>query len=496
MLTPAEEMGLTGLSLAGRVRKAFHRIPEAQAVALLRRMAEESFRRHIVYVREGQDEAVRVMACPVTLLPDQLAYVHAVSLTIRNALKRLPDLYFADEQVRAVLRLTPGEEAWLREFRIPAQGDSDPVFARLDAVADFISPMWKESLQFLEPNLSCVGGLHMVPAAERLVADLLLPELHGQDSQLRLEVGTDMRELLMQKVLDHLEAIGRPARTICFVEFLNAGAGPDEQGPLAQYYHDRYGLRVLHADPSELTLRGGEVCCQGEPIDLVYRDYEVRDLLALEKEGVNVEPLRELFRQNRVISSITAELDQKCCWEVLTDPRFGEHFTAEERQVFRRHVLWTRYLADRRTRLPDGQVGDLLEYARREQELLVLKPNRCYGGKGVMLGHLLTAGEWQAALGRALAEEERWVVQRVANIPVAEFPVLGPDGRLHAEPFYLVMGFAPTRDGVAILGRVSQKQVVNVAQRGGICAVMVGHPPGQLYGPGPLPAPENGALVS
>jgi hypothetical protein len=495
MLTPAEEMGLTGLSLASRVRKAFQRIPEADVVALLRRMEEESFRRHIVYVREGQDEAVRVMPCPVTVLPDQLAYVHAVSLTLRNALKRLPALYFEDEEVRSVLRLTPGEEAWLREFRIPADRDSDPVFARLDAVVDFISPMWKESLKFMEPNLSCVGGLHMVPAAEQLVADLVLPALHGQDGQLRLEVGTDMRELLMQKVLDHLEAVGRQARTICFVEFLNAGAGPDEQGTLARYYHDRFGLQVLHADPSELTLRGGEVCCQGEVVDLVYRDYEVRDLLALEKEGVNVEPLRELFRQNRVISSITAELDQKCCWEVLTDPRFGEHFTAEERQVFRRHVLWTRYLADRRTQLPDGHVGDLLDYVRREQDLLVLKPNRCYGGRGVALGHLMGAGEWQAAVERAMAEAERWVVQRVASIPVAEFPVLGPEGRLHAEPFYLVMGFAPTRDGLAILGRVSQKQVVNVAQRGGICAVMVGHAPGRLHGPRPLPTPDNAAGV-
>jgi hypothetical protein len=28
-----------------------------------------------------------------------------------------------------------------------------------------------------------------------------------------------------------------------------------------------------------------------------------------------------------------------------------------------------------------------------------------------------------------------------------------------------------------------QKQVVNVAQRGGMCGVMIGHPPVRLYGP-------------
>jgi len=45
------------------------------------------------------------------------------------------------------------------------------------------------------------------------------------------------------------------------------------------------------------------------------------------------------------------------------------------------------------------------------------------------------------------------------------------------------MGFAPTRNGVAIMARASQKQVVNVAQRGGLCAVAVGNPPARLVGP-------------
>ena len=48
---------------------------------------------------------------------------------------------------------------------------------------------------------------------------------------------------------------------------------------------------------------------------------------------------------------------------------------------------------------------------------------------------------------------------------------------------YIVMGLAPTRYGLSILGRASQKQVVNVAQRGGMCGILVGRPPGRLRGP-------------
>jgi hypothetical protein len=495
MLTPAEELGLSGLNLASRVRKAFDKIPEPTLIRLLQRIRDESFRRHLVYLRDGTRETIPVLPCPITVLPDQLAYIHFVSQTIHNALKRLPELYLQDFVVRDLLRVSPPEEQWLWECWGPSHRENNPVFGRLDAMVDFISPMWKNSLRFVEPNLSGVGGLHLIPTCERILSDEVLPLLRANDRQLQLNIGQDIRELLMQEVLDHLEAVGRPARHVCFVEPKYAGSGPDEQEALAGYFHDRYGLKITHADPAELTLCQGEVCYEGDPIDLAYRDYPVCDLIDLGKEGVDVEPMRTLFRQNRIISSIAAELDQKSCWEVLTDPQLTQkYFSADERQIFRRHVLWTRLLSSRFTTLPDGQTGDLLDYVRRERELLVLKPNRAFGGQGVCIGHLMSQADWEAAIKRGLADSDRWVVQQLASIPVSEFTVLGPDGKLHVEPFYTVMGFAPTKYGVAVLARASQKQVINVAQRGGMCAVMIGYAPGRLIGPAP-PETYSGAWI-
>jgi hypothetical protein len=91
-------------------------------------------------------------------------------------------------------------------------------------------------------------------------------------------------------------------------------------------------------------------------VDLVYRDASVLDLMDLAEEGVDVAPMRALLRQNRVVSSITAELDQKSCFEVFTDSDLTDRFlTVEERQVMRRHVLWTRIVSDRRTMSPAGE---------------------------------------------------------------------------------------------------------------------------------------------
>ena len=475
MLTPAEELGLSGAAIASRVQRALHRLPDGALARLLEQLREGARARHLVYCRDQVLDPVRVLACPLTVLPEQLAYIHHVTLTLQNALKRLPELYLADRRVSEILRLPEEEEQWLRECWGTSQSEHNPVFGRLDAVVDFTSPMWKDSLRYVEPNLSGIGGLHMVPASERLVLELVGSLLREDDPPLHLALGDDIRDLLTQVLLEHADAIGS-GRRLCLVEPKYEGDGIDEQGELARYLRDRHGLQVTHADPAELRLHRGRVWHGNDPVDLAYRDYAVADLIELAQEGVDVEPMKVLLRENRMISSITAELDQKSCWEIFTDPLLCQlHFGPEARAVFQRHVPWTRLVSDRVSILPDGRPGSLLDYARVASEHLVLKPDRGYGGDGIVLGAASSQAEWEAALDRALSDGQRWVVQQLVAIPVREFPVLAPDGQVVMEPFYTVMGFAASDDGVAVLARASQKQVVNVAQHGGLCAVLVCH---------------------
>src|SRR3989304_1320035 len=210
VLTQAEETGLSGLSLDSRVRQVFYAMPPQTIIGLAERMLGEAFKRGLVYVREGQTEAIRVFLRPTAIMPDQLAYLHFVSLTIINALKRLPDLYIQDFAVREVVPLTPPEEKWLWDSYGPSQRENNPVFGRLDAMVDFTSPMWKDTLRFVEPNLCGVGGLHLIPTCEQMLADIVLPVIQSVEPQLHMEVGQDLRELFIEEVLDHLEAIGRP----------------------------------------------------------------------------------------------------------------------------------------------------------------------------------------------------------------------------------------------------------------------------------------------
>ena len=477
MHTPAEEIGLTSRRVGARLRAALLRIPPARMREVTSGIEADARDATLLYLEAGRPREVRILPAPLTLLPEQLRYLHVVALMLHEASSRLLSLWLADPNVRSALPLSHAEETWIRSCWGPAHARGSPVFGRLDAVALLETPQWKSTVKFLEPNLTGIGGLHMLPSAERILGHRLGPLIRQADPRLRLTQGQDMRDLLAGQLLEHLEALGRPGRRICFIEPRWADTGPEEQALLAEHLHRKFGIEVGHADPAELVLDGEEVLLRGAVVDLGYRDYSVEELQELARRGVDVSPVRALLAQNRMVSSIAAEIEQKSMWEVFTDPRLVEqHFTAGEREVFRRHVPWTRLVRERKTQLADGSLGDFPEFIRARRELLVLKPNRGYGGADVCIGAEETQLVWERALDRAMAEPDGWAVQQQVTVPAHEFPMVSPDGAVRLEPFHVVLGIVATKEGLSVTGRASQDRVVNVARGGGIAVVMIAHP--------------------
>src|SRR5829696_2018398 len=87
MYTPAEEVGLMGLRLATRVQHALDGIPPEDMVELMGEIRRTATDRHLAYQRHGVTETIRLLACPLTLRPDQLGYTHYVSETVLNCIK-------------------------------------------------------------------------------------------------------------------------------------------------------------------------------------------------------------------------------------------------------------------------------------------------------------------------------------------------------------------------------------------------------------------------
>ncbi len=477
-----DEHGLRGASLDLYLRQIFASLSPETILALSRAVHAAARNKELVYFRDGKVEVINVLLRPVAMFSEQVNYLHYVAQTLLGALKRMPELYLRDFKVREIVPLEEGEAKWLWDTWGASHNQVHTVFGRLDAVADMTGAFSKDSLGFIEANLVGAGGVHLIPAAEEIIMETVVPVMESAAPDLELQAPDDLRDTFMGELLDHAEAIGRLGRAICFVDPKYAGDGPNEQETLLNYYRAR-NIEVYHADPEELYIRGGEVYYENHPIDVAYRDYEVRELAEMEQEGMNVRPIKQLFRQNQMVSSMAGDFDHKSCFEILTDPQFAGHFTTDERNVFRRHVLWTRGLRGVRTVDPMGELVDLLEFTRDNREILVIKPNRAYGGEDVLIGPSVSQQDWEAAIERATNEPGAWVTQRLARIPVYEFPVVAENGEVQTTPFYVVYGLAPTKYGLAVLGRASQKQVVNVAQRGGMLAVLVGQHKHPIYAP-------------
>ena len=487
VLSPAEALGLSGATLEARIRRAANHVTDATFARIDERLRADARTNQMIYEHEGVEEPIRLMLRPLLVMQEQLSYVHHVCLQLIEALKRVPDLYLEDERIRAIVAITPDEESWFRDTWTKAHQRFNSIYGRLDAVCDFTGAGWQDSLHFMEPNLSSVGGIHFAPVAEQLVMRDIVPTLLGHDPGLVIEMPRDQRDLFIQVLIDHARAIGRESCQLCFVEPKYVHEGPNEQSVLSDYLSRRHDLTIAHADPRELRVEGEEVFYEDVRIDVAYRDYEMRELVALEKEiGRPLDAMRLLFRQNRVVSSIVGDFDHKSCFEILD--RSGDR-----RAIFRRGrpqaVPPPRVVDARGRRSPHDAAR---RQGRGPARICAPEPravgaetqprlwrHRRHAGRGDRAGGV-GAGSARGGARVPTIPRKSWVVQSATRLPVHEFPVVGPDGRVFGEPFYAVMGFAATENGLGTMCRVSQKQVVNVAQRGGLAAVLEAEAPTEL----------------
>ncbi len=344
-LTPAEELGLSGLSLDGRIRQVFYGLDSASVVQLLEQFEAEAFRRGLIYYRDGKPESIRVMLRPIGVMPEQLAYLNFVSISILNALKRLPDLYLEDETVRNAVPLAADEDQWLRENWSANLRENNPVFGRLDAMVDFTSPMWKDSLRFVEPNLCGVGGLHLrsdgrTTAGRPGAAGHSCPRPAIADGS---RPGSAGAVDAGSRSTTWNPSAGRAATSVSSSRNLPAKV-PTSSRPWPSITTSATACGSCTPTRPSCTSKADEVRYEGHVVDLAYRDYEVHDLLGhgAPRASTSSDP-RGCSARTASSRRSAGDFDHKSCWEILTDPQLmARHFQAEERQIFRRHILWTR----------------------------------------------------------------------------------------------------------------------------------------------------------
>jgi hypothetical protein len=464
------------------LNEIFLKIPPTEARALFQTIEREAEAAGLLYEDDdGGSRVVPILVRPRIIRPEQEQYFHKVCLELTRALEKLARLYLEDPRVKELLPFTDREERWLRDIWAKVARQPQTVVARLDANADFGALDWDKSFHFFETNSVGVGGMYYAPACADIILRAVVPKMKRVAPALLLKPQTDMRQLLLEQMTGHAQALRKRRLNTAFLQDRSAVGGPTEFPFLVDYF-EKSGVPAIHADPRELHWKGDELYGRDLPVDLVYRDAEIGEYIDYEEEGHDITALKTAFVRNQVVSSVAGEFDHKSTFEVLTSPELAEHFTLRQRRIFKRHVLWTRIVRDCRSTGFDDEPIDLVPWLRRNKDRCVLKPNRSFGGTGIVIGPHVDLETWDAALEQALAtsahtadtaETGGMVAQRYVEVRTKDFPVLSPEGHITLEEYYVVCGLLATPRGVGILGRASKRRVVNVGQRGGLTAVLV-----------------------
>lgn len=398
---------------------------------------------------------------PFFLSPGDDRRVREVSEAIAALGERVVTQSLADPALLAQAALSPDEERLARIS--PGYGTSSTA-SRLDA---FLLP---DSLQFAEYNAESPAG----PGYAETLAEVFLsqPVMKRFEETCRVRKYETMKMLLEALLASYREWGGKVSPPVIgIVDWREVPTWSEFE--ILQARFEREGVPTLLSDPRDLVFDGKNLMAQGRRIDLLYRRVLINDILARPDE---CNAIVQAYAAGAVCmaNAFTCKIPhKKAFFAVLTDERNNALFSDTERALIRRHIPWTRLLADAKT-TRDGESFGLLEYVRRRREDFVLKPNDEYGGTGVTLGWENDERAWDAALASALADRDHaWVVQERISIRREVFPMQTANG---VEMRDMLVDLAPYlfRGKMAgFLTRLSSTGLANVTSGGGQVPAMV-----------------------
>jgi hypothetical protein len=347
------------------------------------------------------------------LRPRFLSNDFAKSILERSSRLAKAALRFCEEALREAalldaIGLSKEEQEWARFPAPPGIG-----LTRLDGFVD------QGKFRIVEWNGGCpAGGAYLdqaVPAFQKIASFQHLAQTHAFSYQA-------CSSQVLQNLLDRYYAAGgaEAKPTIAVVDF--AGLSTADEHELFRQRFVAAGYSAHIVTPEQLEFRRGALFGPQGKIDIVYRRLVTRDYLPVYQK------MPALFEAAKagatvIVDPFRAEVvHKKSFLAILSDPQYHSLFTNEEQSVISDFVPWTRRMLAEKTTDAQNKVIDLVEYAQRHQEGLVLKPIDNYGGKGVILGWETSSEDWEQALSEAIQNKQFVLQQRVAT-PRSQYPV-------------------------------------------------------------------------
>jgi hypothetical protein len=407
---------------------------------------------------------------PYFLSPQDEARVRHATETLARLGERVAAAALEDSSLFAQFHLRPEEE---RLVRLPAGKGPASTASRVDA---FLLP---GSLKFTEYNGESPAGSGYTETLSEVFLGLpVMKEFAEQFDIHSYPLSERLLDALISTYCDWGGTSRQPQMLI--VDWKEVPTWSEFE--ILKERFEALRVPVVLADPRELDWDGKNLSAKGTKIDLVYRRVLINDIVARPRECA---PLVKAYESQTVCvaNNFRCKIPHvKAFFAVLTEQKNAKLFSSEELDVIRQHVPWTRVVEDVETDY-QGRPIALLDYIRKNQNDLVLKPSDEYGGTGVTLGWEVAAGDWENAIQSALPgespakEHSCWIVQEKISMRRGEFPYIGADGKVEFRDMLVDLAPYMFRGKLAgFLTRLSASSLANVTSGGGQIPAFRVHP--------------------
>jgi hypothetical protein len=336
----------------------------------------------------------------------------------------------------------------------------DPGFPRAAVTTRLDGFIHEREIKFVEYNAENPSSLSDQEGLNRLLFELPAMSIFAQ--RYRLRQFSPVKRLLATLLKIYHEWNGNGVPNIAIVDWKNLPTA-NEFVLLRDHFAAR-GVRTVICSPDELEYKRGRLRCGDFEIDLIYKRVIIHEFLARYDE---THPLVRAYANHHVclVNPFRCKImHKKASFELLTDERYANWFSSEERAAIARSIPWTRRMADRRTTY-NGHNVELVYFVRRNRARLVLKPNDDYGGHGVFFGPRLDEPAWENAIATALSSD--YVVQEAVDLSPEEFPIFDQTEWKLQPMFVDTNPFLFCGKVCGAMVRLSTSPVVNVTSGGG-----------------------------
>ncbi|HKV13290.1 MAG TPA: hypothetical protein VJ725_34435 [Thermoanaerobaculia bacterium] len=348
----------------------------------------------------------RLQSWPTFVDGEKLGEIRRATVELTRLVRSIPERIFENDPRRIAGYYGLRNEALVAILLDPPNG-LDSVLVRNDYIDT------ADGFKCLEVNAGLIGGWQLRFFEQRVRS-------HPVIARFLEETGVsphhrDPLVVMLQFIIDH--NLGKPVAADGVLNtaiILRDRAPAGEEARLSRSYRDlldRSGTgltgEVVICSWADLSTRQNRIwhldrrpiqalvqMSTEAPPDAIFRSFKA-GRLSLYNGPINV-----LFRDKRVLA-------------LLSEHAESAVFTAEERDVLRRHLPWTRAVGPGAATWR-GATAPLPELLLAHREELVLKPSRGFQGTGVTFGHLTPPDAWARLVTEAVAQGG-WLAQERAG---------------------------------------------------------------------------------